>query len=107
MELRIYQFLRLSTVPMELRGGKFLFAAIKLCLENEIYMESITKLLYPKIAEMFETTPACIEKNIREAIFRAWKCGLKDFFQSNFIASDKKPSNGVFIKKIVILINML
>lgn len=107
LELRIYQLFRQMTIPMELSGGKILFTAVKLCFYNKGYMDSITKLLYPKLADIFSTTPCCIEKNMREAIIRAWDCSMQEFFERNSMQPNKKPSNGVLIKRLVLLLNIL
>lgn len=104
LELRIYQILRLSCVPIERRGGRILFAAIKLCVLDIVYLDAMTKLLYPKLAELFETTPSCVEKNIREAVAYGWHGGMDEFFEKNLLPISKKPSNSMFIKQIVFLI---
>ena len=106
LELRIYQILRLSCVPIERRGGRILFAAIKLCVLDIVYLDSMTKLLYPKLAELFETTPSCVEKNIREAVACAWNGGMGRFFEKNLHPISKKPGNSAFIKQIVFLIKI-
>lgn len=106
MELRIYQILRLAAVPMELSGGKYLFQAVKLCVSDEFYLDFLTKGLYPVLADLFDTTPYCIEKNIRRAISKAWDCGMNEFFECNMSGLKRKPSNGELLKKLVFILKL-
>ena len=67
-EILCYRHLVHLGVPTEMRGYKYLKTAIMLCLENEAYIHSTTTVLYPMIANQYETTPAAVERNIRRAI---------------------------------------
>lgn len=60
-------------VTPNLAGFDMLVEATELIRDNKtLYMGSITKKLYPAIAEKFETTPARVERNIRHAIENAF-----------------------------------
>ncbi len=39
-----------------------------LCIKDKNYLESITKQLYPKVAEIYKTTPKRVERGIRNVI---------------------------------------
>lgn len=64
---------------------------------------SITKYLYPKLAEKYNSSPSRIERSIRHAIDVAWQKNHtlnKDASLSNFFCGEKKPTNLQFISLI-------
>ena len=67
-------------------------------------LESVTKSLYPTVAERFETTPSRVERAIRHAIEIAWDRGnldtLNSFFGYTVDTSKGKPTNSEFIALI-------
>lgn len=52
-------------------GAQYLHDAITFALEDHELIERITKLLYPQIAKVHNTTPSRIERAIRVAIERS------------------------------------
>ena len=64
-------------------------------------LNSITKLLYPTIAERYQTTPSRVERAIRHAIEVSWNRGNWDYMEEIFghsVDIDKaKPTNREFI----------
>ena len=67
-EILCYRHLVNLGVPTEMRGYKYIKAAVMLCLQNGEYIHSTTTMLYPEIANQYVTTPAAVERNIRRAI---------------------------------------
>ena len=67
-EVAVYRHLLDLGVPTEMRGYKYIKAAVMLCLQNGEYIHSTTTMLYPEIANQYATTPAAVERNIRRAI---------------------------------------
>ena len=67
-------------------------------------LNSITKQLYPSIAQKFDTTPSRVERAIRHAIEVAWGRGELDTLNSLFgytVNGGKgKPTNSEFIALI-------
>ena len=67
-------------------------------------MNSVTKVLYPTVAKMYNTTPSRVERAIRHAIEVAWDRGDVDVLSSYFgytIQSQRgKPTNSEFIAMI-------
>ena len=67
-------------------------------------MDSVTKVLYPTIAKMYQSTPSRVERAIRHAIEVAWNRGNTDTLNSLFgytISNGKgKPTNSEFIALI-------
>ncbi len=64
----------------------------------------ITKLLYPTVARMYETTPSRVERAIRHAIEIAWDRGdvdtLNSYFGYTIHTSREKPTNSEFVALI-------
>lgn len=64
-------------------------------------INSITKKLYPSIAENFNTSASKVERAIRHAIEVAWNRGkienINTIFGIKVYSSHDKPTNGEFI----------
>lgn len=60
-------------IPMDLHGYKQCLLSVELAVKNEDRLLSITKQIYQVVAEECGRKTACIERNIRTIIFRAWK----------------------------------
>ena len=91
-------------IPAHIKGYQYLRHAIMLVIENLDVINSITKTLYPTVAQNFKTTPSRVERAIRHAIEVAWDRGDTDVLDSIFgytIATSKgKPTNSEFIAMI-------
>ncbi len=65
---------------------------------------SITKTLYPSIAEKYGTTPSRVERAIRHAIELAWSRGsvqnISELFGYTVSINKAKPTNSEFIAMI-------
>ena len=88
-------------IPAHIKGYQYLREAIKMAIENPEIINSITKKLYPAIAEKFETSASKVERAIRHAIEVAWNRGkienINSVFQIKVYDSNEKPTNGEFI----------
>ena len=88
-------------IPAHIKGYQFLREAIKLAMENPDIINSITKKLYPSIAERFDTSASKVERAIRHAIEVAWNRGkienINSIFGLTIYTSNEKPTNGEFI----------
>ena len=62
-------------IPAHIKGYQFLREAIKMTIESPDIINSITKRLYPGIAELYQTSPSKVERAIRHAIEVAWSRG--------------------------------
>ncbi len=91
-------------VPAHIKGYQYLRDAIMLSVEDVEMLNSITKVLYPTIADKFQTTPSRVERAIRHAIEVAWSRGRMETLDSLFgytINTGKgKPTNSEFIALI-------
>lgn len=95
-ERTVSEIIRGMGIPANLSGYKYLrFAIVKAIYEPSI-MSSVTKRLYPIIAEEFDTAPTRVERAIRHAIDVAWKKGNINAERTLFVQT-KKPANSEFI----------
>ena len=88
-------------IPAHIKGYQFLREAIKLAIANPEIINSITKKLYPTIAEKYDTSASKVERAIRHAIEVAWSRGkienINNLFGIKVYSSNEKPTNGEFI----------
>ena len=88
-------------IPAHIKGYQFLREAIKMAIDNPDIINSITKRLYPSIAERFETSSSKVERAIRHAIEVAWNRGkienINSLFGIRVYTNNEKPTNGEFI----------
>ncbi len=92
-------------VPAHIKGYMFLKEAISLVINDMDIINSVTKLLYPAIAEKFDTTPSRVERAIRHAIESAWNGrnnvqAVNKFFRYSIRTDKGKPTNSEFIALI-------
>lgn len=91
-------------VPAHIKGYQYLREAITMVYNNIEILGSITKTLYPAIAEKYKTTPSRVERAIRHAIEVAWTRGNIDsisrLFGYTINISKSKPTNSEFIAMV-------
>ncbi len=91
-------------VPAHIKGYHYLRDAIILSVNDGEVLHSITKILYPTVAKMHQTTASRVERAIRHAIEVAWGRGKMDTIEEMFgytINTCKgKPTNSEFIALI-------
>lgn len=91
-------------VPAHIKGYHYLRTAIIEAVKDDQMIESVTKLLYPTVANEYKTTPSRVERAIRHAIEISWDRGDLDILTSYFgytVSNDKgKPTNSEFIALI-------
>lgn len=104
LELRISDILREIGIPCNLKGYRYLRAAIIMSVEKPEVMDQIVNVLYPNIAKDFNTTGSRVERAIRRAIEVAWDHGDADtlnwYFGYTIEAERGKPTNSQFISRI-------
>ena len=67
METEIYFLLHSLGIGAKYRGFRYLAYGIALCMEDEDYLLRVSKTLYPKIAQTFQVSSSCVERDIRTA----------------------------------------
>ncbi|NLC12259.1 MAG: sporulation transcription factor Spo0A [Firmicutes bacterium] len=88
-------------IPAHIKGYLYLRDAILMVVQEIELLGSITKVLYPRIAEKYDTTPSRVERAIRHAIEVAWSRNnietIKKFFGYTINTEKGKPTNSEFI----------
>ena len=101
IEQRITDIFMTVGIPAHIKGYQFLREAIKMAIDCPEIINSITKRLYPEVAQRFETSPSKVERAIRHAIEVAWNKGkienINSIFGIKVYSSTEKPTNGEFI----------
>lgn len=101
MEEKITNIFITVGIPAHIKGYQFLREAIKLAIANPEIINSITKKLYPTIADKYSTSASKVERAIRHAIEVAWNRGkienINNVFGLKIYSSNEKPTNGEFI----------
>lgn len=91
-------------VPAHIKGYQYLRAAILITVNDMSVISAVTKVLYPDVAKLFNTTPSRVERAIRHAIEVAWDRGdletLQNFFGYTISNVKGKPTNSEFIAMI-------
>ena len=104
----IVQMLIKLGVQQHLSGFDYLITAIKLVIEDNEYKFHIVKELYPKIAEIHNTTDTAVERAIRHAIRLTLKLAPEEEIQKVFgnTIGCKGISNGHYIAAVANAVKM-
>jgi two-component system response regulator (stage 0 sporulation protein A) len=109
-ELRVGEIFRELGIPAHIKGYRYARRAIVLAVEDDEILDSITKKLYPTIANEFKTTGSRVERAIRHAVEVSYVRGSHAFWEDVFgytISFEKdKPTNSEFIATIADKIQM-
>lgn len=104
LEIVVTNIIHEIGVPAHIKGYQYLRDSIMLAVTDMDILNSITKQLYPTIAEKHHTTPSRVERAIRHAIEVAWNRGKMDTIDALFgytiHAGKGKPTNSEFIALI-------
>nr|WP_157070996.1 sporulation transcription factor Spo0A [Alicyclobacillus acidiphilus] len=104
VDAQITQIIHEIGVPAHIKGYHYLREAIGIVYEDVEILGSITKILYPRIADRYKTTPSRVERAIRHSIEVAWGRGnidaIRKVFGYTVSASKTKPTNSEFIAMI-------
>ena len=101
LQIAITNILHELGVPSHIKGYSYIRESVLKVFFNPDMIGGITKELYPKIAEEFNTTVSRVERAIRHAIEVSWNRGNWDLMQEIFgysVDIDRaKPTNSEFI----------
>ena len=93
------------SIPAHIKGYYYIRSAIIECIKDVSITNGITKNLYPRIANKYNTKPDRVERAIRHAIEIAMKsCDveiLKKYFKCNTEDNRVKATNRKFIVTLV------
>jgi len=91
-------------IPAHIKGYQYIREAIMLVIEDMDVINSVTKVMYPTVAQKFSTTSKRVERLMRHAIDAAWDRGdievLQRFFGYTISTSRGKPTNSEFIAMV-------
>ena len=80
------------------RGYRYLVIAIDLWLRDEDYLLGISKVLYPKIAEICHTSVGSVERDLRTVINVCWERGNRSLLTTiSPCPLLSKPTTGEFV----------
>ena len=101
LESEVTDIIRELGVPAHINGYRYLREAILLAVDDMALLGSMTKRLYPAVADRFSTTRQNVEKSMRRAIENAWERSdgavLAKYFGRTLSARRDKPSNSEFV----------
>lgn len=105
LQIKIADIIKKIGISTNIVGYKYIIDAVNICIKDINQINLMTKNLYPKIAEHFNTSSCRVERGIRYAIEKGWKEGNIDFQEKifgNIISAYKgKPTNSQFIATLV------
>ncbi|MCS1350797.1 sporulation transcription factor Spo0A [Mechercharimyces sp. CAU 1602] len=91
-------------VPAHIKGYLYLRDAIHMVYNEVELLGAITKTLYPRIADKYDTTASRVERAIRHAIEVAWSRGnmesIRSLFGYTINVTKAKPTNSEFIAMV-------
>ena len=100
--IEIERLIRTLGIGATYRGYRYLSYGVYLCLQDENYLLSVSKLLYPEIAHTYATTSCSVERDIRTVVKVCWERGNKTYLQKLALHSlDVRPTAGEFIDILV------
>lgn len=67
MDTKLRRLLYDWGVPPHVKGFRYIASVVEIAMEDLETLDMITKVLYPKIARMHNTTPSRVERAIRHA----------------------------------------
>ncbi|HBL35856.1 MAG TPA: sporulation transcription factor Spo0A [Firmicutes bacterium] len=104
IEQEVTDLLQKMKIPPHFKGYTYLRKAILLCIKEPTLINEVTKKLYPRIAEEYNSTANRVERSMRFAIETAWSRGEIEYLHELMgpIVDEKKgkPTNVSFIAKI-------
>jgi two-component system response regulator (stage 0 sporulation protein A) len=86
-------------IPAHIKGYNFSREAIKMVLKDDTLLGCFSTIVYPEIAQKFNSTPSRVERAIRHAIEQSFYKNRSHPFYARFKV--KNPTNCEFIALIV------
>jgi two-component system response regulator (stage 0 sporulation protein A) len=103
-ESRIRNLLNIAGVPAHLKGYDYIVLAVQIIMEDLSAINAMKKQVYSRISRQFNTTPARVERAIRNAIELTWNRGNIDILEKLFgfdeSGEKSRPSNSEFFIKL-------
>ena len=110
VDKRIMEIFLSIGISAHLQGYHYLKEAIKLVMEEPECINSVTKVMYPKIAEKCDTTACRVERGIRHALETSFAKGkmikLNGILGLEVLSEGEKPTNSEFVALLADIINL-
>ena len=104
VEDRIRKTLNAIGVPSHLKGYDYIVFALQIIMDDLSAINAVKKQVYSRISRRFNTTPARVERVIRNAIELTWNRGRIDMLDKLFgfdeVGEKTRPSNSEFFIKL-------
>lgn len=104
LQITVSKILHELGIPSHIKGYQYIRDGIEILYKKGNRIESITKDLYPALADKFGTTSSRVERAIRHAIEVSWNRGswdmMEDIFGHSVDIDRAKPTNSEFIVTI-------
>lgn len=101
-ERKIQRLVRTLGIGATYRGYRYLNFGIKLCMQDENYLLSVSKLLYPQIAKKYQATSSSVERDIRTVINVCWERGNRQLLEDISLRPlNTRPTSSVFLDILV------
>ncbi|SES04264.1 Sporulation initiation factor Spo0A C terminal [Gracilibacillus ureilyticus] len=100
LEEKITELIQNTGITMHIKGYKYLSEAVQITYYRNDLLGEVTKVLYPLLANMFNTTASRVERAIRHAVEVAWSRGNREFWSTGYF-SKEKPGNAELIGILV------
>ena len=102
-EALVTELLHRIGIPAHFKGYNYLRDAVMVVMEEEgLFGGSLTKELYPRLAEKYNTTPGGVEAAIRNAVITAWEHGNRAYLEelTGRTSKGRFPTNSLIIAKL-------
>lgn len=105
-EAKITALLHEMGMPAHFKGYQYLREAVLMtALGPETAGRSLSKEVYPKLAEKYKATPGGVEAAIRNGLIACWEKGNREFLeqltgQSQRVREGRFPTNSMIIAKL-------
>ena len=101
LDKRIMDIFLSVGISAHLQGYHYLKESVKVVMNDPNSINSVTKKVYPVVAEKFETTACRVERGIRHALEVSYAKGkiihLNKIFGIEVLTQNEKPTNSEFV----------
>lgn len=104
IEIEVSTLLHDLGIPSHVRGYQYIREGVMLLYANDGVTSLVTKEIYPKIANKYQTTSSRVERAIRHAIEISWTRGdiklMEDIFGNSVDFDRSRPTNSEFLSTL-------
>ncbi len=100
LEIEITQMMHELCIAPHMMGYRYLREAVMETINNPQVFKSVTRLLYPIVANKFNTSPQKVERAIRNTIDNIWSRGIHSSLNTVMGYDGEKPSSSQFVAMI-------